>query len=166
MQKHCSSVCSPPKTNEWTEELYKKKLENAIECLRRLLKEKDKILIIGDFNCKEVSWESWSAEGSEASSGSKVSELGMVLELVTVNFLTQWMKENTRFRGYDEPSRLDLIITRESDIVEEMNYKSCIGKSTHILIDYILLEGVKKSRMMITGENGSTITPSTLADKN
>ncbi len=119
------------KTNAWTEELYKK-LKDTMECLRRLLKEKNKILIIGDFKCKEVSWESWSTEGSEASWGKKV------LELVIDNFLTQWVKENMRFRGNDKSSRLDLIITREPDIIEEMNYKNPIGMNDHVLIEYIL----------------------------
>ncbi len=61
-----------------------------------------------------------------------------VLELVMDNLLTQWVRENMRFRGYDLPSRLGLIITMEPDIIEEMNYKSPIGKSNHVPIDYIL----------------------------
>lgn len=99
-----------------------------------MLEEKDKILIMGDFNCKEVSWENWSTEGSEASWGNKV------LELVIDNVLTQWVEENMRCRG-DEPSKLALIITRELDIIEVMNYKSPIGKSDHVLIEYILRGG-------------------------
>ncbi|XP_050739068.1 uncharacterized protein LOC127009733 [Eriocheir sinensis] len=133
--RNIAPVYVPPKTNSWTEELYKK-LEDTLDCLRRLLEEKDKILIMGDFNCKKVSWENWSMEGSEASWGNKV------LELVIDNVLTQWVEENTRFRGEDEPSRLDSIITREPDIIE-MNYKSPIGKSDHVLIEYILREGGK-----------------------
>ncbi len=119
-------VYIPLKTDSRTEDLYKKKLEDTMECPRRLLKKKNKILIMEYFNCKEVSWESWSMEESEASWGN------MALELVINNFLTQWVKETTRFRENDEPSRLYFIITREPDIIEEMNYKSPIGRSDHV----------------------------------
>ena len=130
-------VYAPPKTNSWTEELFKRKLEETRECLRGLLRMNEKILIMGDLNCKEVSWENWSTEGSDESWGSKV------LELATENFLTQWVEENTRFRGNEVPSRLDLIFTKEPDIIEKMIYKSPIGKSDHVLIEYILREGGK-----------------------
>ncbi len=57
------------------------------------------------------------------------------------NFLTQWVEENMRYRGNDEPSRLDLIITREPDIIEALKYGSPIGKSDHVLIECLVREG-------------------------
>lgn len=54
------------------EELYKKKLEDTMDCLRRLMEVKDKILTKGDFNCKEMSRVTWS---TDASRGNKVLEL-------------------------------------------------------------------------------------------
>ncbi len=47
-----------------------------------------------------------------------------------------------------------LIITREPDIKEEMNYTSPIGKSDHVRIEYILQEEVEKSGVRTAGKNG------------
>ena len=62
------------------------------------------IIMIGDFNCKEVCWEDWYTGGEE-------SWAGILLDLVMNNIMTQWIKENTKFRGNEEPSRLDLLLT-------------------------------------------------------
>ena len=63
--------------------------------------------MMGDFNCKEVCWKKWHT-------GREESWDGLLLDLVT-----QGIKENTRFRGNEEPSRLDLLLTKEL----EVNYK-------------------------------------------
>ncbi len=64
------------------------------------------MLIMGDFNCKEVTWETWTTEGSNDSWGSRLLDWAME------NTLTQWVENNTRFMGEDEPFRLDLIFTK------------------------------------------------------
>ena len=87
------------------------------------------ITIMGDFNCKEVLWEDWLTEGGELSWGNRLLQLAMD------NILPQWVTENTRFRGNEEPSRLDLVFTKEPEIIENVTYKSPIGKSDHVLIE-------------------------------
>ncbi len=47
----------PPFSNSWSEDEYKKMLEDTRTCLAELLKENDDILLMEDFNCKEISWE-------------------------------------------------------------------------------------------------------------
>ena len=120
--------------------MYKKKLDSTLECLRKVLESKRETLIMGDFNCKEVIWENWITEGSEETWGNKV------LELATEHFLTQWVNEHTRYRGSEEPSRLDLIFTTDPGIIQELNYKSPIGKSDHVLIEYTLNESVRRQK--------------------
>lgn len=85
-----------------------------------------------DLNCKEVSWENWSREGTEP------SWRDQVLELVIDNFLTPWVEENTRLRGSNKPSKLDLIITSYLDIIKEMNNKNPVGKSNQVLIEQFM----------------------------
>ena len=41
---------------------------------------------------------------------------GVLLDLVRNNIMTHWMKENTRFRSNGEPSRLDLLLTKELEV--------------------------------------------------
>ncbi len=67
-------------------------LEDTRTCLAELFEENDDILQMGDFNCKEISWENWTTEGSEPSWGNKL------LDLATENFQTQWVTDDTRFR--------------------------------------------------------------------
>lgn len=45
-------------------------------------------------------------------------------ELVVDNLVIRWVEENARFRGNNESSVLDLIITRKPDIIDKMNYKT------------------------------------------
>ncbi len=56
-----------------------------------------------------------------------------MLEWAMDNVVTQWV-DDTRFMGEDELSGLYLISTKESGIIDEIKYKSPIGKSGHALI--------------------------------
>ncbi len=50
------TTCVPPKTNSWSKEEYKKIMEDTIQCLSELIKSIKRVLLVGDFNCKEVNW--------------------------------------------------------------------------------------------------------------
>lgn len=50
-------------------------------------------------------------------------------------------RKKTRFRGEDEPSRLDLVFTGEADVIGDVTYTSPLGKSDHVLIELDILEG-------------------------
>ena len=80
------------------------------------------LIIMGDFNYKEIDWE------QETTS---VEDQTMFMECIQQNFLTQHVKEVTRFRGDDVPSRVDLIFTKDEDSIEEIEYQSPLGKSDH-----------------------------------
>ena len=67
----------PPKTNSWTRDEYEQMTKDTIMCLKRLVIESENVTIMGDFNCKEVSWENLSTEGSELSWGNKLLQLAM-----------------------------------------------------------------------------------------
>ena len=60
--------------------------------------------------------------------------------------LTQWVTENIRFRANEEPSRLDLVFTKEPEIIEEVIYRSPIRKSDYVLFEMELgvrLDGIR-----------------------
>ena len=119
----------PPKTNSWGTIEYKAKLEDTERCVEAMMASKDDLMIMGDFNCKEVRWEEWSVDGSEESWG------GKLLRMATENSMTQWVEQNTRYRGDDEPSRLDLIFTSEPEVVEDVRYKCPLGKTDHVVLE-------------------------------
>lgn len=128
-------VYVPPKTRAWNGEEYEEMLNDTCRCLERLLKESRNIILMGDFNCKEVNWEEWDTEGGEDSWGNRILNLAMR------NVMTQWIKEATRYRGTDEASRLDLLLTKEPDIIGKIKTKCPLGKSDHVLIEFDLNEG-------------------------
>ncbi len=85
----------------------------------------DNIMIMEDFNCKNVKWEDWSVERKGELWG------GKLLRMAMDNLMTQWVDENTKFRE-DKPSWLDLIFTKESEVMVTVNYKSPISKKMAI----------------------------------
>lgn len=52
--------------------------------------------------------------------------------------MTQWVIEKTRYRGEDEPSRLDLVLAKEIDVIGNILYKSPLGRSDHVLIEMVI----------------------------
>lgn len=52
--------------------------------------------------------------------GTWINEL---LELSAENMMTQWMTTSTKYRGTDEPSRFDLVFTREADEIDDIKHK-------------------------------------------
>ncbi len=93
--------------------------------MERILAESNNITFMGDFNCKEVFWEEWTTDGGEE------SWRYMLLNLIMTNTMTQWIGENTRFGGNEEASRLDLVFTKEMDIIEGINYQFINHFITH-----------------------------------
>ena len=63
-----------------------------------------------------MQWEDWYIEGSEDSWGNKL------LNLTMENAMTQWVRQETRFRGDTAPSKLDLIFTKRTDTIENLTY--------------------------------------------
>ena len=83
-------VYLPPKTNVWGGEKYGNMVKDTCKCLKNMMEKSDNIIMMEDFNCKEVCWE-------ELFTGGEESRGGILLDLVMNNIMTQWIKENTRF---------------------------------------------------------------------
>ena len=130
----------PPKTRSWNEREYMEMINNTKNSLKDVLQESENTIMMGDFNCKEVKWEEMSTEGGENSWGN------MLLDITMEHTMTQWIGECTRYRNDEEPSRLDLIFTKEPEIVNSVEYKTPVGKSDHVLIEIKLDESVYVER--------------------
>ncbi len=143
----------PPKTNTWSTEEYDEIIEDTITCLKNLIKSR-KVLLVGDFNCKEVNWETYEGEGGKDAWGDRF------LKMTTENLLMLWVTENTRYRRDDKPARLDLILTKGLDLTKELSYGCPIGKSDHVImefeIDKQVNEGKREEMKKMEERNGRT----------
>ena len=89
------------------------------------------ILIMGDFNFREIDW-----NNKETSVGE--DHLATIfLESVRDTYLYQHVKEPTRYRSDNIPSLLDLIFTNEEHMVSDLNYLPGLGSSDHLQINFV-----------------------------
>ena len=91
------------------------------------------LLILGDFNYGGLNWE------LQQSSDSINDSSSVFMETVNDLFLYQHVGENTRYRGDQTPSRLDLIFTNEINMITDLDYMPPIGASDHscLLFDFV-----------------------------
>ena len=88
----------------------------------------DHILIAGDFNLKQIDWATNTVSGLQSSYQYKV------FDAVNDLFLHETIKEPTRLRGSDTPSKLDWILTENPDCVQNICIGPPLGMSDHSLI--------------------------------
>ena len=128
-----ATIYMPPQTKTWEKERYTELIENTTKSIRALLQHTEdkakRIILNGDFN-SNVNWESMETKGNENQWVNKLVEL-------TQDFLLyQHVTANTRKRGPDEPSLLDLVFTRQKEDIESIIYNPPLGKSDHVLLEY------------------------------
>ena len=123
----------PPKTRCWNDERYKNMINRTVDFLDNEIPNNKKVIITGDFNCKEVDWENFETEGGEDSWGNRL------LRLATNKLLTQWVREDTRIRGNDEPSRLDLVFTKDINLEQSIRHEPPLGKSDHEVLEFSVI---------------------------
>ena len=86
--------------------------------------------IVGDFNFKDINWSSWSTFHNEESKEQKF------IETVRDCFYHQHNLENSRRRGSDEPSLIDLVFTDEAMQISEVHHQSPLGNSDHDVLTF------------------------------
>ena len=86
------------------------------------------MVITGDFNLKQIDWATNMVRGEANSYQNKV------FDCINDLFLTEIIKEPTRFRGTNTPSKLDWILTNNPDCIQEKCVNSPLGLSDHSLI--------------------------------
>ena len=119
----------PPKTSSWEADMYQQMQNEIRRSMDDMLKGRKKVLLVGDFNSKEINW----GEMEVRENPSAWSE--ELMQMMMVNTMDQWVKETTRYRGDDEPSQLDLVFTKRPEAEPSIDYLSPMGKSDHVLIE-------------------------------
>ncbi len=89
------------------------------------------LLITGDLNYGKINWINWTTPGDN-----REAEDHKFLETCRDNYLYQHVQEPTRGRRNNEPSLLDLILTNEENMIENIKYKSPLGASDHIVLSF------------------------------
>lgn len=97
---------------------------------------KNKLLIVGDFNCKDINWESGTTNDDHNKNPNNA-----LLKTCRECYLEQIVDQNTRARGENIPSLIDLILCYDASEVESLEYLSPIGKSDHcmLLFEYVII---------------------------
>ncbi len=87
------------------------------------------LLICGDFNFPKIDWGTWT-------SNSENDEGANFIEALRDGYLYQHIRTNTRTRGNQEPSLIDLVLTNEQNMVDNIETQSPLGKSDHTVINF------------------------------
>ena len=114
---------------------------NIISALKELSEiESDQVLICGDFNFPKIDWVNHLVDAGSLDSSDSVEI--MFYDVCQDAFLHQHVMEFTRVRGDDEPSLLDLVLTRNELEIDEIRHDDPIGKSDHVVLVFdFTLEG-------------------------
>ena len=107
--------------------MYPQIIEDILESLEKIIKSSQRVTLMGDFNCSEVDWKMFES-GGENTWGNRL------LRLTMNNRVIQWVTENTRFRGEDKPSKLDLLFTKGINLEADIDYECPFGRSDHVVL--------------------------------
>ena len=95
------------------------------------LKKKTRLVIVGDFNLKEIDWANFKVS-------TRPEHIAMkVFDVINDNFYEQLVKEPTRHREGEQPNVLDWVVTDCSEYIENLNIGPPLGeKGDHNSIQF------------------------------
>ena len=88
------------------------------------------MVIVGDFNFPEVDW------NNEETSKNDEHKSTKFLTCVQSNYLTQLVNTPTHYRGSQNPTLVDLILTNDEDFINDIKTYPPLGKSHHLLFSF------------------------------
>ena len=96
------------------------------------------ILLMGDFNFPEIDWINNIVSGSEESEPQKF------FDMIQDEFYVQHVEKPTRRRGFQKPSLIDLIFSRDENMVDDITHQAALGSSDHdgLLWNYTTKSGL------------------------
>ena len=90
----------------------------------------DKFILLGDFNLPSINWEDESCD--------KISEhiSTRFLEFVKENDITQFIHCPTHYRTTQTPSLIDLVLSNDSHLVNNITHFPPLGMSHHSVLTF------------------------------
>ena len=105
--------------------------ENLFKLIKKMCDMKPShLLIVGDFNIKEINWVDIISPANETHISTKF------IECIRNCFLFQHVMEPTRYRSDNVPSILDLIFTNEENMVLNLSMLPGLGKRDHVILNF------------------------------
>ena len=90
---------------------------------------KDNMLLMGDFNCSGIVWTNQLTVDQDTNSLNN-----KLIETLRDCYLEQVITENTRARGSNIPSLLDLVLCYDREQISNIAYLGPLGKSDHCVV--------------------------------
>ena len=90
---------------------------------------KDNMLLMGDFNCSGIDWTNQLTVDQDTNSLNN-----KLIETLMDSYLEQVITENTRARGSNIPSLLDLVLCYDREQISNIAYLGPLGKSDHCVV--------------------------------
>ena len=124
-----------PKTDTWSREEHKQLQQESLDTLRNMLQRAEtksqELILTGDFNCAI----DWTRLESIYRSNIPRRWNENILDLASDFSLHQHVNENTRARGTDNASMLDLLFTRQQEDLTNITHNAPLGMSDHDVIN-------------------------------
>jgi len=99
----------------------------------------DRILIMGDFNFRDIDYNNYSVNADESSEAFKFFNKTQDL------YLIQNVTKATRKRSGTQQSMLDYIFTNEDNLVDSLQYLTPLGKSDHVCLVWNYIVSVEEN---------------------
>ena len=113
--------------------IYNQQIANAIEQISDI--EANQFLICGNFNYRDIDWKNHYIPDS-------AHDERNFYDSVQSAFLHQHVEDITRQRGSNQPSTLDLILSKNELEIQKINIRTPVAKSDHNVLTFdFLLEG-------------------------
>ena len=107
------------------------KLNNLIEAASKSLGDsKEELLLFGDFNFRDISWDAETSNKNEEHCSTKF------LNCVNRNYLFQIVNEPTHHRGLQQTTLIDLILVKNEKVINNLTYIPPFGKSHHDVLNF------------------------------
>ena len=120
------ACCYRSPTQSQTSEVNNERLNQLLDFIAK--KNYSHRCIVGDFNYKDINWTSWTTPHGTESKEQKF------IDTIRNCYFYQHIQQETRRRGNNQPSTLDLILTDEEMQVSEVKHLAPLGKSDHSVI--------------------------------
>ena len=123
-----------------------RKLREQITSIKRV-ERITHVLVMGDFNFSEIDWVTSTVNADENSEPQKF------YDTIQDEFLAQHVEKPTRHRQGQRPSLLDLVITSDESMVEEVIHYAPLGSSDH---DGLFWEYTTHSNLCTSPDDNTT----------
>ena len=105
------------------------------------------LLLMGDFNYPNINWDSMSSDAADTDSSHEF------LEICKDGFLYQHVDKPTHYRGEQRPSILDLVLTNERDMIQDLEMSEPLGRSHHVVLRWTYTVYVRRQQSRVLKYN-------------